>query len=261
MIDGNPVDLVESFTYLGSIQTSDGYCRSDIARRIGLASLAMSSLNNIWNVKYLSIQTKVRVYQTLVLSILLYASETWTLLASDMKAIESFTWNISEGSLESGGMILSVTLRSLYALVSHLCLTGLQEVAMPSSDMWQECQITVQHTRPCYAKSSYRSVDPQTLHGNVHQADHVPNGPTNSAATTTMFPLRLCGGKPYSRATYYGPSWLRVNDDDVCRLCFETTPANCLLVDGKIATPFCRLGALQQQDLPVQQKTESRFIM
>ena len=31
----------------------------------------------------------------------------------------------------------------------------------------------VPHTRPCYAKSSYRSVDPQTLHGNVHQVDHV----------------------------------------------------------------------------------------
>ena len=40
--------------------------------------------------------------------------------------------------MESGGMILSVTLRSLYALVSHLCLTGLPEVAMPYSDVWQE---------------------------------------------------------------------------------------------------------------------------
>jgi len=45
------------------------------------------------------------------------------------------------------------------------------------------------------AKSSYRSVDPQTLHENVYQVDHVSNGPTNSAAITTMFPLRLCGGK------------------------------------------------------------------
>jgi len=36
---------------------------------------------------------------------------------------------------------------------------------------------------------------PQALRGNVHQVDHVPNGPTNSAAITTMFPLRLCGGK------------------------------------------------------------------
>ena len=77
----------------------------------------------------------------------------------------------------------------------HMCLTGLPEVAMPYSDMVQDCQKTLQHTRPCYAKSSCRSVDPQTLHGNVHQVDHVPNGPTNSAAITTMFPLRLCGGK------------------------------------------------------------------
>jgi len=90
VVDGNPVDLMESFTYLGSIQTSDGYCRSDITRRIGVVSSAMSSLSNIWNTKHLSIQTKVRVYQTLVLSILLYASETWTSLASDMRAIESF---------------------------------------------------------------------------------------------------------------------------------------------------------------------------
>jgi len=52
---------------------------------------------------------------------------------------------------------------------------------------------------------------PQTLHGNVH------HGPTNSATITTMFPLRLCGGKPLvavTRERRYGPSRLRVNDDD-----------------------------------------------
>ena len=105
-------------------------------------------------------------------------------------------------------------MRSLYALVSHLCPTGLPEVAMPYSDMWQDCQITLQHTRPCYAKSSYRLVDPQTLHGNVPQVNNVPSGPTNSAAITT---LRLSGGKPLvmvTRERRYGPSRLRVNDDD-----------------------------------------------
>jgi len=44
------------------------------------------------------------------------------------------------------------------AAAVHLCLTGLPEVAMPYSDMWQDCQITFPHTRSCYAKSSYRSV-------------------------------------------------------------------------------------------------------
>ena len=119
--------------------------------------------------------------------------------------------------VKSGGIILSVTLRSLYALVSRLCLTGLPEVAMPYSDMWQDCQITFRHTRPRYAKSSYRSVDPSTLHGNVHQVDHVPYVPTNSAAITTAFPLRLCGGKSLvavTRERRYSPSRLRVNDDD-----------------------------------------------
>jgi len=77
--------------------------------------------------------------------------------------------------------------------------------------------LTLQHTRPCYVKLSYWSVDPQILHRNVHQVDHVPNRPTNPAVTTTMLPLRLCGGKPsvaVTRELRYGPSQLRVNDDD-----------------------------------------------
>ena len=66
-------------------------------------------------------------------------------------------------------------------------------------------------------KSSYRLVDPQTLNGNVHQVDHVPNGPTKSATISTMFPLRICGGKllvAVTRERRYGPSRLRVNDND-----------------------------------------------
>jgi len=55
-------------------------------------------------------------------------------------------------------------------------------------------------------------------HGNVHQIDHVPNGQTNSAAITALFPLRLRGGKllvAVNRQRRYGPSRLRVNDDNV----------------------------------------------
>jgi len=37
------------------------------------------------------------------------------------------------------------------ALVSHLCLTGLPDVAVPYSDMWQDCQITFPHSRPSRA--------------------------------------------------------------------------------------------------------------
>jgi len=115
------------------------------------------------------------------------------------------------------------SLTKYYSSILHLCLTGLPEVAMPYSDMWQDWQITFPHTRSCYAKSSYRSVDPKTIYGNVHQVNHVPNGPTNSAITT-VFPLRLCGGKllvAVTRERRYGPSRLRVNDDDDCKRKFE----------------------------------------
>ena len=92
---------------------------------------------------------------------------------------------------------------------------------MPYSDMWQDCRITFPHMLRQVEQSVGRL---QTLHGNVHQVDHVPNGPTNAAAITTMFPLRLCGGKllvAVTRERRYGPSHLRVNDDDDDRFhCF-----------------------------------------
>ena len=50
----------------------------------------MSSLRNIWKDQRLSLSTKSRIYQTLVVSVLLYASETWTLLAADVKTLEAF---------------------------------------------------------------------------------------------------------------------------------------------------------------------------
>jgi len=45
LVDGNPVDSVSTFTYLGSLQSSDGYCRPDVRRRITLVSSVMSSLD------------------------------------------------------------------------------------------------------------------------------------------------------------------------------------------------------------------------
>jgi len=59
-------------------------------RRIVLASSVMSSLQPIWSDRYLSLPTKVRVYQTLVLPVLTYACERWTLSAADTSRLEAF---------------------------------------------------------------------------------------------------------------------------------------------------------------------------
>jgi len=61
--------------------------------------------------KRLSLSTKLRIYQRLVLSVLLYASETWTVLAANTGSLESFHMKCQRHILGSDGMILSVTLR------------------------------------------------------------------------------------------------------------------------------------------------------
>jgi len=75
-LDGAPVEGVDEFIYLGSKQSSSGYCcRPDMLRRVGLASSVMSSLQRIWKCSYLSTNTKVHLYQALVMSVLQYEAE------------------------------------------------------------------------------------------------------------------------------------------------------------------------------------------
>jgi len=50
----------------------------------------MSSLDNIWKDKRSSLSIKLRVYLALVQSVLLYASETWTLTVADSKSLDAF---------------------------------------------------------------------------------------------------------------------------------------------------------------------------
>ena len=81
---------MDSFVYLGCLQSSSGQYRPDIKSRIGFASLTMLSLPRIWKDKRLTTATKVRLYQVLVISVLLYAAETWTLLAANLRTLEAF---------------------------------------------------------------------------------------------------------------------------------------------------------------------------
>jgi len=108
-------------------------------------------------------------------------------------------------------MISSVTLRSLYALVSHLCLTGLPE----------QCHIRtcgkIARNIPAH-KSSYRSVDPipptwkrppgrpRTKWTDQLRRDN------NNVPTATLW--RQAIGRGHSRATLRSEPTIRVNDDD-----------------------------------------------
>ena len=88
-VEGNTVETVTEFRYLGSIQSSSGRCYPDTHRRIGVASSAMHAMQRYWRQQRLSLDTKLRLTKSVV-QILLYGADTWTLLANDIRRLQSF---------------------------------------------------------------------------------------------------------------------------------------------------------------------------
>ena len=87
VIDGQEVEHVEDFVFLGSVVPSSG---ADVKRRTALASSAFGRLKKaIWSKRSISLQLK-SLYRALILSIATYASETWTLKSEDVRKLEVF---------------------------------------------------------------------------------------------------------------------------------------------------------------------------
>ena len=90
MIAGQTVVVADKFTYLGSDNDFSGHFSPDICRRLGLASSTMRQLHRVWRNKRLSTQTNIQIYSTCMLSVLLYGSETWTLLTKDSRRVQAY---------------------------------------------------------------------------------------------------------------------------------------------------------------------------
>ncbi|KAL9961174.1 hypothetical protein ACROYT_G030072 [Oculina patagonica] len=76
-IGGDEIQDIENFTYLGSIVSSEGGTDQDILARIGKATTAFHILRPIWRPRAISVKTKLRIFNTNVTSVPLYACETW----------------------------------------------------------------------------------------------------------------------------------------------------------------------------------------
>uniref|UniRef100_A0A914V3E1 Reverse transcriptase domain-containing protein n=1 Tax=Plectus sambesii TaxID=2011161 RepID=A0A914V3E1_9BILA len=76
-INGNQVEELQEFTYLGSVIAADGDATRDVTCRIGKAFAVFQRLCSIWNSASLSLHLKLRLFSTIVLPTALYAAETW----------------------------------------------------------------------------------------------------------------------------------------------------------------------------------------
>jgi len=92
-VEGRQLKQVEEFVYLGANISEDASTDRDVGRRIGLACGVMQSLNPIWKTNEITKATKIRVYEALVLSVLLYNAETWTLKEAMKSKLRVFEMN------------------------------------------------------------------------------------------------------------------------------------------------------------------------
>ena len=87
-VDGQRLETVHSFKYLGAIVTDEG-SKPEVLSRIAQATAALTKLKYIWNDQNITLGSKIRLMRALVISILLYACESLTLTAEIEKRIQS----------------------------------------------------------------------------------------------------------------------------------------------------------------------------
>ena len=91
MVDGNKLNSVLEFTYLGSTISSDGCIDDEIQRRMAKASASFGRLRQrLWNNHHVSMRVKGKIYRAIVLSTLLYGAEAWTLYRRQVKKLHAF---------------------------------------------------------------------------------------------------------------------------------------------------------------------------
>ncbi|XP_065564235.1 uncharacterized protein LOC136029660 [Artemia franciscana] len=87
MVGDKPAEIVEEFTYLGPILSNDGSILKDLMHRIAKASAVVGRLSAFWRKTSISCRTKMRIYNALVRSVLLYRDKTWLATQSVLRTV------------------------------------------------------------------------------------------------------------------------------------------------------------------------------
>ena len=77
-IDGETVEIMSDFIFLGSKITVDGDCNHEIKRHLLLGRRVMTNLNSILQSRDITLPTKVRLVKAMVFPVVMYGCEIWT---------------------------------------------------------------------------------------------------------------------------------------------------------------------------------------
>ena len=108
-IDGETIETVTDFIFLGSKITADGDCSHEIKRHLLLRRKAMTNLDSILKSRDVTLPTKVRLVKSMVFPVVMYGCESWTIKKAEHRRTDAFElWcqrrRLREDSGESLGL-------------------------------------------------------------------------------------------------------------------------------------------------------------
>ena len=89
-IDGEIVETVSDFIFLGSKITTDGDCSHEIKRHLLLGRKVMTNLDNILKSRNITLPTKVHLAKAMVFPVVMYGCESWTTRKTECQRIDGF---------------------------------------------------------------------------------------------------------------------------------------------------------------------------
>ena len=89
-IDGETVETVSDFIFLGSKITVDGDCSHEIKQRLLLGRRVMTYLDNTLKSRDLTLPTKVHLVKAMVFPVVMYGCENWTIKKAECRRIDAF---------------------------------------------------------------------------------------------------------------------------------------------------------------------------
>ena len=89
-IDGETVETVSDFIFLGSKITADGDCSHEIKRRFLLGGKVMTNLDSILKSRDITLSTKVHLVKAVVFPVVMYGCESCTVKKAEHQRIDAF---------------------------------------------------------------------------------------------------------------------------------------------------------------------------
>ena len=89
-IDGETVETVSDFIFGGSNITTDGDCSHEIKRRLLFERKVMTNIDSILKSRDITLPTKARVVEAMVIPVVMYGCESWSVKKTDRQKIDAF---------------------------------------------------------------------------------------------------------------------------------------------------------------------------